>query len=69
MGLKNNNGYINLKSEDKKGYYDLEVMVRDKDVIGVKTDIRGFDGYRYDLNFTIAEIEALYNFAQILKNN
>jgi hypothetical protein len=60
MSLKDNKDYINLKSEDRKGFKDLEVRL-EGDIIFVK-DSCG------DLGFTVGEVEALYNFAQIVKN-
>lgn len=60
MSLKDNAGYIKLRSEDREGFIDLEVQVSE-DIVFVKNDI-------VDLGFTIGEIEALYHFSQILKN-
>lgn len=69
MGLVEN-GYINLKSDNEKGHYDLEVKVNNSNSIAVRTDILADNGMsRYNVCFSIQEIEALYNFAQILKTN
>lgn len=61
MSLKDNTGYINLKSENREGFIDLEVQVSG-DIIYVNDDNEG-------LGFTIEEIEALYHFSQILRVN
>lgn len=65
--FENDNGYINLKSESLEDFYDLEIEVRNDNVIGVKTNIIDQDGFRHFLGFTVEEIEALYHFSQLVR--
>lgn len=61
-------GFVKLRSEDRKNFIDLEARVEGPDKISVRTGI--VDGKdEWLLGFTIIEIEALYHFSQLVKNN
>jgi hypothetical protein len=63
VSVFDNQGFINLKSENIEGFYDLKVMADKR---------KGHDTVCIEIKdmhvwFTIEEIEALHNFAQIVK--
>jgi hypothetical protein len=64
MSILDNKEFINLKSETIEGFYDLKVKADKRD----GRDTVCVELKHHHVWFTIEEIEALYNFAQIVKN-